>query len=221
MGIEGSIFWIGHASFYIKTDAGNVFIDPFKVNDTVSEKADLVLVTHDHFDHHSASDIDKVRKPDTKFIAANNCLKGERNLIATARPGSSIDFKGIRVTAVPAYNLREERLKFHPKSENWVGYIIETDGKKVYHAGDTDVIPEMEKLEKIDVALLPCGGTYTMALDEAAKAADSIKPRVVVPMHYKMLLGKEKSEELESQARSLIGNARIMKEVQNPVYSFE
>ena len=221
MGIDESIFWIGHASFYIKTSSGNVFIDPFKVNYTVSDKADLVLVTHDHFDHHSASDIDKVRKPDTKFIAANNCLKGERNLIAAVKPGSSIGFKGIKVTAVPAYNLREERLKFHPKSENWVGYIIEVEGKRIYHAGDTDVIPEMDGLENIDVALLPCGGTYTMTLDEAAQAADRIRPRAVVPMHYKMLLGKEKSDELESQARSLIGNARIMKEVQNPIYSFE
>ncbi len=221
MEIEESIFWIGHASFYIKTNAGNVFIDPFKVNDTFSEKADLVLVTHDHFDHHSASDIGKVRKPDTKFIAANNCLKGERNLIAVAKPGSSIDFKGVKVTAVPAYNLRDERLKFHPKSENWVGYIIETGGRRIYHAGDTDLIPEMGSLENIDVALLPCGGTYTMSLDEAAKAADRIKPRTVVPMHYKMLLGKEKSEELESNAKSLIGNARIMKEVQSPLYSFE
>lgn len=219
--IEKNLFWIGHASFYIKTGGMNIFIDPFRISDSVAEKADLILVTHAHMDHNSKEDIDKIRTPDTKFIGAAKCLDWkEKNQIAVAAPGFKTKFANVSIEAVPSYNLNKDRLKNHPKAENWVGYILEIDGKRIYHAGDTDMIPEMKTLRDIDVALLPMGGTYTMAADEAIEAARAIKPRTVIPMHYKMLLGENGSKELEKKVESELENALIMKEVQKPNYSF-
>jgi L-ascorbate metabolism protein UlaG (beta-lactamase superfamily) len=221
MNIEDRIFWIGHASFYIKTDKATIFIDPFKVSSSIKEKADLIIITHPHMDHCSIPDIEKVMKKNTKFILANKCLDNSGyDKIATAEPGFKTNFNGIEIEAVHAYNNKKERLQFHPSAENWVGYIITVDGKRIYHAGDTDHIPEMKKLKKIDLALLPMGGMYTMAIDEAIEAANAIAPKSVVPMHYKILLGKDKSIELEKKVKSDLDNAMIMKEVQEPVYSF-
>jgi L-ascorbate metabolism protein UlaG (beta-lactamase superfamily) len=214
------IRWVCHACFYIKANGTTIFIDPFRVSDSVKEKADIVLLTHAHFDHTSLQDIERVRKKHTKFIASQKCLDKNSYKHEVSKPGFSTSFNGIKIEAVPAYNLKEERLKFHPKSENWVGYIIEANGMRIYHAGDTDVIPEMRKLKDIDIALLPMGGGYTMALDEGIEAAKEISPKRVIPMHYKMLLGKEKSEELEKKLKSALGNATILKEVQDPIYSF-
>lgn len=221
MKIEDTIFWIGHASFYIKANGKTIFIDPFKVSDSIKEKADLVLITHAHFDHNSKPDIGKVTRKDTRFIASQKCLdpKEYKNL-SVSSPGFKTDFNGIEIEAISAYNLKDERLNFHPKHENWVGYLIKTDGMLIYHAGDTDIIPEMRQLKNIDVALLPMGGTYTMEMSEAVEAANLIKPRNVVPMHYKMLLGKKGSAELESKLRSSLKNSVIMEEVQDPIYSF-
>lgn len=215
-----TIFWIGHASFYIKTKEATVFIDPFRVSDAVKEKADLILITHAHFDHNSKPDIEKVRKDDTKFVAPQKCLEAKEYKHEVSRPGFATSYRGISIEAVPSYNKREERLKFHPRSENWVGYVLDVGGMRIYHAGDTDFIPEMAALKDIDVALLPMGGTYTMAMDEAIEAAKTIAPRTVVPMHYKMLLGKDGSTDMEKQLKSKIGNATILREVQAPVYSF-
>lgn len=216
-----SIFWIGHASFYIKANGSTIFIDPFRVSDKVKEKADLILITHAHFDHNSKPDIEKVRTSETKFIASEKCLDAKAYKGAQlSRPGFKTTFNGIGIEAIAAYNVKEERKQFHPKAENWVGYIIDTGNMRIYHAGDTDMIPEMKSLKDIDMALLPMGGTYTMALDEAISAAKEIAPKKVVPMHYKMVLGKDKSQELESSIRSKLANVHIMKEVQEPAYSF-
>jgi L-ascorbate metabolism protein UlaG (beta-lactamase superfamily) len=221
MDIRENIFWIGHASFYIKTKAGTIFIDPYKVSSKVKEKADLVLITHAHPDHNSKADLEKVIKPETMFVAPKNCLdpKVYKNL-QISKPGFATSFNGILIEAVPAYNINPERLQNHPKSEGWVGYVLEIDGIKIYHAGDTDHIPEMSKIKNIEVALLPMGGTYTMAMDEAIEAAKTIKPKTVIPMHYKILLGEQKSKELEKELKSKLPSAHIMKEVQDPVYSF-
>jgi L-ascorbate metabolism protein UlaG (beta-lactamase superfamily) len=221
MKIEDKIFWIAHAGFYIKANGTTIFIDPFKVSDKVQEKADLILLTHAHFDHTNKPDIEKVRKDDTKFIAAQKCLdKNEYKNLVVSKPGFKTSFDGIAIEAVPAYNLKSERLQFHPKSEQWVGYIITVDGERIYHSGDTDMIPEMEQLSGIDIAFLPMGGTYTMTLDEAAEAATAIAPKTVVPMHYKMLLGEAGSAQLEKNVKAKIKNVKIMSEVQDPIYSF-
>jgi len=217
--IEKMLFWIGHASFYIEANGTTLFVDPFKVTERVKAKADLILVTHAHHDHDDPASVERVRKEDTKFIGANKCLNGYKKL-ATSKPGFKTKFNGIEIEAVPAYNTKEERLKFHPREENWVGYIIDVEGLRIYHAGDTDHIPEMGALKDIDVALLPVGGTYTMNVDDAIGAAKSISPKTVIPMHYKMLLGEPGSEELERKLKSRLGNVLIMQEVQDPIYSF-
>lgn len=217
-----NLFWIGHASFYLKLNGLTVFIDPFKVSDSVREKADLILITHCHFDHCSKDDIEKVRKEDTAFIAPEKCLDAELyDNITISKPGFRTQFRGIEVETVHAYNTNPERLKNHPRSNNWVGYIISDRESRFYHAGDTDIIPEMDHLKNIDVALLPMGGTYTMTVNEAIDASNRINPKYVVPMHYKILLGEERSMELEKKVKRELGQkARIMKEVQDPVYSF-
>ena len=219
MKIEDTLFWTGHAGFYIGANGTNIFIDPFRITDKIKAKADLVLVTHAHFDHNDPVSVDMIKKVGTKFIGANKCLEGYKKL-AVSKPGFKTKFNGIGIGAVPAYNIREERLKFHPRSENWVGYIIDIDGFRIYHAGDTDHIPEMDALKDIDVALLPMGGTYTMAIDEAVEAAKSILPKTVIPMHYKTLLGEHGARELERSLRSKLGNVLILKEVQEAKYSF-
>ncbi|MGI0100483.1 MAG: MBL fold metallo-hydrolase [Candidatus Micrarchaeaceae archaeon] len=221
MELEDTLFWVGHASFYIKANGATIFIDPFKVSDSVKEKADLILLTHAHFDHTNKPDIEKVRNSGTKFIASQKCLdKKEYGSLEVSRPGFKTDFKGIGIEAVRAYNHKKERLGFHPKEEEWVGYVLDIDGTRIYHAGDTDFIPEMSDLKDIDYALLPMGGTYTMTVDEAAEAAKEIKPKKVIPMHYKMILGENASRELEAKAKSKMDNAIIMNEVQDPIYSF-
>ncbi|MEM3827206.1 MAG: MBL fold metallo-hydrolase, partial [Candidatus Micrarchaeaceae archaeon] len=115
---------------------------------------------------------------------------------------------------------KSERLSFHPKSNKWVGYVIEAEGERIYHAGDTDAIPEMKELHGIDYALLPVGGTYTMTAEEAVEATRYIKPRHVVPMHYKNLLGRDGAEKAEQILRSKLDNVVTLKEVQEPTYSF-
>lgn len=144
------LFWIGHSSFYAKAENGiTVFIDPFEISDSIKEKADLILITHPHFDHCSKNDIGKIIKNDTKIIASQGCFnKNDFDRIEIALPGFSKVAKGIKVMAVPAYNNKKERVAFHPKENNWVGYIFEVDGKKIYHSGDTDFIEEMKNLSK-------------------------------------------------------------------------
>lgn len=210
-----SLFWVGHASFYIKGES-TVFIDPFELPATLKEKADLVLVTHAHFDHCSKKDIDRVSTDRTIVIASSGCDVGRD--AETARPGFRKKVGGIGIEAVPAYNNRKERLGFHPKSNGWVGYKVTVGGETLYHAGDTDHIAEMEGMRP-DVALLPMGGTYTMDVDEAVSAANAIGARATVPMHYKHLLGKEGSAEAERRFKSGVKGALVMNEISAPSYS--
>lgn len=221
MDLEKELFWIGHASFYIKHGTYTIFIDPFRVSDHIREKADLILITHAHFDHWSVADIDKVSRSDTKMIISKLCTGSEkyRNM-ELARPGFETAIGDIKISAVPAYNVKAERLQFHPKSNEWMGYVIEFGGTRVYHAGDTDFIPEMKNLKDIDAALLPMGGTYTMNVDEMIDAAKAIKPKHVVPVHYKNLLGRDGSAAAEKKLREHLDNVLFMKEVQPPTYAF-
>lgn len=220
-----NLFWVEHACFYIKTKDATIFIDPFKISNSIKEKADLILFTHAHFDHFNNDDIAKVIKEDTKLILANECVVKQKKELrqnpANAIPGFREKFNDISIEAVHSYNTNPQRLQNHPKSKNWVGYILTIDGTRIYHAGDTDFIPEMRNLKDIDIALLPMGGTYTMAIDEAIEAAQAINPKIVIPMHYKMLLGEKGSSELESKLKSQLKNAHIMKQVQEPHYSFQ
>jgi L-ascorbate metabolism protein UlaG (beta-lactamase superfamily) len=221
VGLDDVLFYLGHASFYIKAGGFTIFIDPFRVPDSVKGLADLILITHAHFDHCSKGDINKVMKKGAGIIAAPGCLSaGEYGSLTVAEPGFRSSRDGIEIEAVPAYNTTAERQQFHPKANRWVGYIVGVDGMRIYHAGDTDLIPEMRGLKDIYAALLPIGGKYTMAVDEAIAAVKIIKPKVFVPMHYRNLLGKEGSEKAEERLMKELDNCHIMREVQAPTYSF-
>jgi len=180
--LEG-ITWLGHASFRIKAPEGVIYIDPWKLHD--GEPADLILITHDHFDHFSADDVQKVRKADTTIVTTAAVAAKVRGDVKTVKAGDALTVKGVKIEVVPAYNPRKE---FHPKRAGGIGFIITAGGRRIYHAGDTDAIPEMANI-KADVALLPVGGKYTMTASEAAQVANQIKPKVAVPMHWGDIVG--------------------------------
>jgi L-ascorbate metabolism protein UlaG (beta-lactamase superfamily) len=196
-GYEGLEFqWTGHDGFRI-TDLKNkriIYIDPFQLNEKHKTKdADIVLVSHDHFDHLSIEDLTEIVNSNTEFVAAKECLGKLQDLpagrITTLNPGERASPRGLVVEAVRAYNTNK---KFHPKEDNKIGFVITVDSHRIYHSGDTDIIPEMSGLNP-DIALLPVSGTYVMTADEAARANDEfIKPRkFVIPMHYGSIVGSE------------------------------
>lgn len=170
-----------------------IYIDPFKIEKDYHD-ADLIFITHDHFDHYSEIDIDKVRKDDTVIIVPEELLvkvlkQGFRqDYIITVYPGDIEIVSGIKFEAIAAYNIDKQ---FHPKKNAWVGYIIEVEGAKYYIAGDTDVTDENKKV-KCDVAFVPVGGTYTMDFKEAAFLINEIRPKVAVPTHYGSVVGSER-----------------------------
>ena len=167
-----------------------IYIDPFKIKESYND-ADLIFITHEHYDHYSEDDIDKVKKPETVFIVPETLLtrllaKGyDKNYIVPVQPNKQYTVQGINVETIPAYNINKH---FHPKSNGWVGYIIEINNTKYYVAGDTDVTEENEKV-KCDVAFLPVGGTFTTDYQEAAYLANKIKPQVAIPIHYGSIVG--------------------------------
>lgn len=181
LGIE-NIKWLGHAGFQIK-DSKIVYIDPWKLK--TDTPADIILVSHEHYDHCSAQDINRVQQDSTVIVAPQDCANKLLGNVKPIKPGMSLNIEGAMVEAVPAYNMGKP---FHPRSNNWVGFIITLDDTRIYHAGDTDLIPEMDKI-KADIALLPIGGTYTMDAREAASCANKIKPKLVIPMHYGSIVG--------------------------------
>ncbi|MEM4230300.1 MAG: MBL fold metallo-hydrolase [Candidatus Pacearchaeota archaeon] len=188
------IEWLGHAGFLIKTDK-IIYIDPFQISN--GEKADIIFITHDHYDHCSLQDIEKIVKDGTIIVCPSDCqskitkLKQEID-IQVLNPGNAAAIKGIKVRAFPAYNVDKE---FHKKEDDWNSYVMEINSVKIYHAGDTDLIPEMKTLGEIDIALLPVGGKFTMDAEEASKAAEVIKPKLAIPMHYASIIGTKQDAE--------------------------
>ena len=184
-----NIEWLGHACFRIKHEETIIYLDPFKLKN--SDEADFIFITHEHFDHCSVEDVRKITKKETVIITVADCqskLKdaGTEN-VKIVSPGKSLDFERVKVKAVRAYNKNKQ---FHPKANDWVGFILEMGCVKVYHSGDTDLIDEMKNI-KADITLLPVSGTYVMTAEEAAKAAEMIKPKFAIPMHYGAIVGKK------------------------------
>jgi L-ascorbate metabolism protein UlaG (beta-lactamase superfamily) len=181
MGI--SVKWLGHAGFQIKAGNKTIYIDPYEGE--YKEKADLLLISHSHDDHCNPSKIKKIIEENTLVIAPADCVSKIGGKVKSLKPGEKFSMGEIKVEAVEAYNYKRFRSPghpFHPK-ELGVGYLVTIGEKTIYHAGDTDFIPEMRNLRNIYLALLPSGGTYTMDNPEAAEAALSIKPEFVIPMH--------------------------------------
>ncbi|MEO5356465.1 MAG: MBL fold metallo-hydrolase [Nitrospirae bacterium YQR-1] len=185
-----NINWLGHDCFKI-TGEKTIYTDPYNIKK--SDKADLIFISHSHFDHFSLEDISKISDKNTQFVVTHDCaFKLSGRYVKVALPGDKLTVSGIEIEAVPAYNTNKS---FHPKSNNWLGYIFKVNGVKVYMAGDTDRIPEMSTLKNIDIALLPVSGTYVMTADEAAEAASDIKPKMAVPMHYGTVVGTKADAE--------------------------
>jgi L-ascorbate metabolism protein UlaG (beta-lactamase superfamily) len=167
-----------------------IYVDPFKIDKNHND-ADVIFITHDHYDHYSEEDIDKVKKDNTIIVASNGLYKKiishgfKEDFIISVEPNESNIVANIKFETIPAYNTNKQ---FHPKENNWVGYILEIDGIRYYIAGDTDITEENKKV-KCDVAFVPVGGTYTMDFKEAAQLINEIKPKIAVPIHYGSIVG--------------------------------
>ena len=198
--------WLGHDGFQIKANGKNIYIDPFKIGQ--DEHADMILITHSHYDHCSVEDIMKISTNETTiFITADaqSKLPDFPGKVVIAEPNRAYKKDDIVIRAVPAYNTDK---MFHPRENDWLGYIIETGNERIYHSGDTDLIPEMKNLGEIDYAMLPVSGTYVMDAQQAAKAAEIIKPKVAIPMHYGAIVGQKSDAEKFKELYS--GNVKIM-----------
>lgn len=169
---------LGHASFLIETADKRIYLDPHALTGE-PEAADLILISHDHFDHCDIGSIKKIKKPGTHILGPES-VNRKIPSAGILRQGDKIRVGGLKVEAFHSYSISKDH---HPKGD-CIAFIIESEGRRVYHAGDTEVIPEMCKLKKIDVALLPIDGRYTMDVDDAVEAVKIIRPEIAVPMHY-------------------------------------
>ncbi len=206
--------WLGHASFKLVRGNVTIYFDPWRLSGSPQD-ADLVLITHPHFDHLEPADLDKVLKADTAIVTVQECadkLKeaGVSAAVQVVKPGDKITVKGVAIEVVAAYNLDKV---YHPKEKQWVGFVIEIDDTRIYHAGDTDFIPEMKGI-KTDVALLPVSGTYVMTADEAADAAKAISAKVTVPMHYGTIIGTEvDAKKLQELCSEMVVEVMVKEEI--------
>lgn len=177
------IHWVGHDTFKITAEKV-IYTDPFRLKK--SDRADIILITHEHHDHCSPDDVERIRTDATVIVATPDCAGKLKGNIKTVKPGDTLTVEGVDIEVVPSYNTNK---RFHPKDRNWVGYIFTVKGKRIYIAGDTDHIPEMKTFKDIDTALLPVSGTYVMTAEEAVRAAIDINPKTAVPMHYNKTVG--------------------------------
>ncbi len=192
MEIKGvKIEYLGHSGFLITNGGGKrIAIDPYNISEGV-QPVDLILVTHSHYDHCSIKDLIKLSRKGTTIVipadVQSKITRIENIEMQVIEAGDEVSFNNVKIEAVPAYNVDKD---FHAKADCWVGYIIKLEGVIIYHAGDTDKIPEMEKLTGYGkqgnefIAILPVSGTYTMTAEEAAEVASLLNPKVAIPMHY-------------------------------------
>jgi L-ascorbate metabolism protein UlaG (beta-lactamase superfamily) len=211
-GIE--IHWLGHDSFVLKGPK-TVILDPFKAKGKY--RADILLITHEHFDHLSEDDIRRFTDSATSIVAPKICegpLRAFPNVKTFVTPGTRVDVKGVGIEAIPAYNLnkfREPGKVFHPKADGRVGYIVTMGGVRFYQAGDSDATPELKAVDA-DVAFLPVSGTYVMTAEEAADAAKAMKVKVFVPMHYNSIVGSKADAERFKKLVGSSGSVEILEQ---------
>lgn len=181
-----------HSSIKI-TNGKVIYLDPFRIDSNYKD-ADIIMITHNHYDHYSEQDIQKVRNDNTFFVVPEDLLDNLLNLkiprenIITVQPNKNYTLNEIKIQTIPAYNTNK---KFHPKENNWVGYILNINNTRYYIAGDTDITEENSKID-CDIALVPIGGTYTMNYKEASQLINHIKPKIVIPTHYGEIVGTKK-----------------------------
>jgi len=203
--------WLGHAGFLIKNEK-IIYIDPYQLDNKEWEKADILFITHSHYDHCSIEDIKKIIKQETIVVCGSDVQSklgkvGDNINIKIVEPGKSGEINGIVFSTVPAYNIGKV---FHKKNEGWMGYIIEVNDLKIYHTRDSDVIPEMNTI-KTEIALLPVCGKFTMNADEAVRAAEIIEPKLAIPMHYGSIIGsRENADKFVNGCEELRIEARIL-----------
>ena len=189
-----AVEWLGHSGFRVRAPRCTVYIDPYRVPDD-GPKADLILVTHGHYDHFSPQDVERLAHGRTWLVAPPAVAERLAGRVLSIRPGESVEpdgLPGVEVAAIPAYNTSKrdgDGRPFHPREAGGVGYSLRLGSERLYHSGDTDVIPEMDDVAGVDVALLAVSGVYTMNAAEAAEAARRIEPRIAVPMHWGQHIG--------------------------------
>jgi L-ascorbate metabolism protein UlaG (beta-lactamase superfamily) len=196
--------WLGHSGFRVNVGKASIYIDPYRVA-ADEPKADLILITHQHYDHFSIQDLERLRKDTTQVLAPPAVAERLDGNVHSLRPGdvAETDIYGVDVRAVPAYNTSKrdgEGRPFHPREAGCLGYEINVRGERLYHAGDTDVIPEMDWVVGAEVALLPVSGVHVMTALEAAEAARRIQPTVAVPMHWGGHVGSEEDAQAFADA---------------------
>jgi L-ascorbate metabolism protein UlaG (beta-lactamase superfamily) len=198
-----SVEWLGHAGFRLRVGKRVVYIDPYRIGD--GPPADLILITHGHYDHFSPQDLERLSHGRTWLVGPPAVVERVSGRALSIRPGEALEHElvqGVSVRAVAAYNTSKrdpEGNVFHPREAGWVGYELNVRGERVYHSGDTDVIPEMDSVAGVDLALLPVSGTYVMTAGEAAEAARRIQPGVAVPMHWGDHIGTRADADLFAQ----------------------
>lgn len=206
--------WFRQSAFRWAGEGLTVYIDPWGTG-SGDAPADLILITHAHFDHLQPDEIAALTAGGGKVVAPHDVARELSGEVTPVSPGDSLEIAGVRIQAVPAYNVKDERADFHPRANNWVGYVLELGGKSYYHAGDTDHAPELTDV-RADVAFLPIGGHYTMGPDEAGGLAKAISPQIAVPMHFGFVVGSPSfAEEFRAEA------APVPVEVLTPVHPFE
>ncbi|NQU66270.1 MAG: MBL fold metallo-hydrolase [SAR324 cluster bacterium] len=198
--IAKQIVWLGHDGFRIDSDK-IIYIDPFQI--TTGPKADIILISHEHFDHCSPDDVAKIQKPETVIVTEKLSAQKLSGDIRVVAPNETIEIDGVHIETVPAYNTDKD---FHPQSNGWLGFIVEIAGVRIYHTGDADFIPEMKQI-KIDIALLPVSGTYVMTAQQAVEAALALNPKLAIPMHYGSIVGSE--EDAVSFKNALQGKIEV------------
>jgi L-ascorbate metabolism protein UlaG (beta-lactamase superfamily) len=190
-----TVLWFGHAAFKLSSGGKNVYIDSWKIKDSPHD-ATVVLVSHSHPDHYSASDIAKISRLNTMIIAPADVAAGQKGYQSLS-PGGQVTISDVTITAVAAYNPQKQ---FHPKSKGWLGFIIQLDSKRIYYAGDTDITDDMKSVRDIDLAMLPIGGTFTMNPAEAAEATRLIQPKTAIPCHWGDIIGSRPDAEKFAKA---------------------